>query len=860
MTEQKQHINTFERNSQFLGKHHPGLLKLIASVPGGRSRREPAKNGSFTLVYTHHNTPYYLHSKFDPEKESLKIIQGKDLSVDHIIVLGLGLGYHLEKIMELKNPLTRVLLVEPDMEIVGHSLYTFPWYRYLNRKDFFFVLGSDLGHLAETLHVFITMAGFEKIEFIELASETRILNDYFATARETLDIEIKCHLYDFKTHLAESYVVPRNILRNLYWILKSRPITHLKNHFRGVPGFIISAGPSLDKNVLHLKKVRDRGVFIAVDTALKPLLKRGIQPHFTAIGDPSYKNYLHLQGTNPQVTHFIAAEAGIASQVFKDFQGKMFTLSIGKPIVKLLEAHSEPLGEIQAWGSVISIALDFAVYMGLDPVIFVGQDFAFSGTRNHCRGTSWEEEKIEYSRGLEELQRFESQSIAGNRKVKELPDIYGNKTFTSERLELYKNYLARLLTRYPHVRFINATEGGIFAEIPRMPLTRAIKEFVYGKNTIYFSRIRQMPALNRRDNLNRLQAFLRQTAEFFEGYLQRIRESLTVLEDKTALSLPAAAARLGSLEQVYRQLYVELQYGEILEMWSAAPVYHFLKEYKRLHERELDEDLIKMSFNIYEDYFRNIQPLVEDIIKQFKRTARRLTEVEGSSTYGSWLINLRAGETCVFDPTNEYLFEAVKLRGYLYTLPELEREFPGIFPEPARPLVLEVGCYKGHNVIELAVNNPGINVLGLDIKYKRVVKSTKKIMKAKLTNAKIVMGDVMELLHILPDASLFGMFIFFPDPWIKEKYEKFRYLDESFFDLVTAKLKAEGFIWLKTDHKDYFDEITASARQYHFSIEENVPPPIVPRPYRTLFEDLFTRKKIPYYQVILSHRPGTSKH
>jgi len=846
-----QDMKIYELNIQFFSNNHPGLLNLLRTVPGGRCRREKAKNGLHTLIYIRNGTSYYLHSKFAPDKESQKIIQGKDLQADHIVVLGLGLGYHLEKIMEMKSPLSRVLLVEPDLELVGHSLYTFPWHRYLNRNDFFYVLGSDLGHLAETLHLFITMAAFEKVEFIELSSETRLLKSYFSKARETLDAEIRSHLYDFKTHLAESYVVPRNILQNLYWILKSRPISHLKNYFAGKPGFIISAGPSLDKNVLYLKKIRDRGVLIAVDTALKPLLKRSIQPHFTAIGDPSYKNYLHLQGTNSQVEHFITAEAGISNQVFKDFQGKVFTLSIGKPIVKILESHSESLGEIEAWGSVISIALDFAVYIGLNPVIFVGQDFAFTGARNHCRGTSWEEQKIEYSRSLDQLQRFESNAIAGNRKVKETLDILGNKTFTSERLELYKNYLIRLSVKHPDIRFINSTEGGIFSEIPHIPLNRVIREFVHGKSTIDFARLRQIPALNKRDNISRLVIFLNDTKKFFESYQKKIEEILAFLKKNIDFSPHTALPRLNALELIYQELYSSLQNGEILEMWSAAPIYHFLKEYKKIHNQSLNESLIKKSFSIYEDYFRNIKPLVEDIIIHFKRTADRLAKSESTSNYGNWLIYLRAGETCTFKPNNKYLFEAVKLKGLLYTLPELEQEFPNIFQDPTLPLVLEVGCYKGHNVIELAENNPGINVLGLDIKYKRVVKSSQKIIKANLPNAKIVMGDVMELLPILPDNSLLGMFIFFPDPWIKEKYEKFRYLNKDFFTLVSSKLIPDGFIWLKTDHKDYFNDIVTAAQQRHYSKLEKLPAQIAPRQYRTLFEEIFTRKKIPYYQVIL---------
>jgi tRNA (guanine-N7-)-methyltransferase len=220
--------------------------------------------------------------------------------------------------------------------------------------------------------------------------------------------------------------------------------------------------------------------------------------------------------------------------------------------------------------------------------------------------------------------------------------------------------------------------------------------------------------------------------------------------------------------------------------------------------------------------------------------------------HGTWLIRSREGVTGTKIPHNPYMFEAVKLQGLLYTIPELEREFPNIFENPALPLVLEVGCYLGHTVIELVEHNPGINVLGLDIKYKRVVKSVRKIERSRLPNAKIALCDVMELLPILTEHSVYGMFIFFPDPWIKDRHEKYRYLKEHFFSLAYSRLTAGGFIWLKTDQKKYFDEITTTAHQYNFRVIDCLPGKIARREYRTLFENTFTKKKIPYYQVILS--------
>jgi len=582
-----------------------------------RGKTEPAKNGSLTLVYNFNSTPYYLHSRFNPGEESKKITGGKDLSADHIVVLGLGLGYHLEKVMEGKDPLSRVLVVEPELEIFFHSLNTFPWHRFLTRPDFFFVLGKNPDDLAETLLRFISITTFDKLETVELPSETQLMGPFFESARKIIDNEIKTNLYDFKTRMGESYMVPRNILKNLPLAIKTKPIARLENQFRGVPGFIVSAGPSLDKNVLFLKKVKDRAVIIAVDTALKPLLNRSIQPHFTAIGDPSHKNYLHLQGMEKELRYFIAAEAGVAHRIFMDFKDKIFTLSIGKAIVRLLEKHSEPLGEIEAWGSVISIAVAFAAYIGLNPIIFLGQDFAFTDGRNHCRGTSWEENERQYSRNLDTLQRFETLSISGNKQVLDIDDIYGHRTRTSERLVLYKNFLVRLLNKFPQVRFINSTEGGILSEIPAMSLPDVLKFFVYRRKPLDFENLRSLPNWAEKENIRRLRDFLKQTGEAFEKYLEKVKEAQALINQSLQSPPGNALPLFKKLEEYQQYIYSTPGNGEILELWSAGPIYYFLRDYKQARDRSLDSAMIQKGLEIYKKYFQGIRPLVEDIIKYF---------------------------------------------------------------------------------------------------------------------------------------------------------------------------------------------------------------------------------------------------
>src|SRR6185436_6716403 len=63
-----------------------------------------------------------------------------------------------------------------------------------------------------------------------------------------------------------------NTLNNLPAISSEGDAAGLFGAFAGVPAIVIGAGPSLDRNVEHLRTLQERGLLIAVDTAVRPLL------------------------------------------------------------------------------------------------------------------------------------------------------------------------------------------------------------------------------------------------------------------------------------------------------------------------------------------------------------------------------------------------------------------------------------------------------------------------------------------------------------------------------------------------------------------------------------------------------------
>ncbi len=219
---------------------------------------------------------------------------------------------------------------------------------------------------------------------------------------------------------------------------------------------------------------------------------------------------------------------------------------------------------------------------------------------------------------------------------------------------------------------------------------------------------------------------------------------------------------------------------------------------------------------------------------------------------GSLVERLKKGEEVANRHDNPYVREAVGFEGILFTPDEVMPKFPNLFEQNGRPLVIEVGSYLGKNLIEIAKEVPEANVLGLEITYKRAVKCARKITANSLGNARISICDARALLPEIPDESLDGVCVFFPDPWPKARHEKNRLARKEFFEILEKKLKPSGFVWFKTDHQPYFEYAVAAARGWNVS-ERNIQPKILSKSsYTTVFEQMFLSRNEPVYRVVFT--------
>jgi tRNA (guanine-N7-)-methyltransferase len=135
---------------------------------------------------------------------------------------------------------------------------------------------------------------------------------------------------------------------------------------------------------------------------------------------------------------------------------------------------------------------------------------------------------------------------------------------------------------------------------------------------------------------------------------------------------------------------------------------------------------------------------------------------------------------------------------------------PGYLLDPVRdfgrvaPLVVEIGSGTGDAVVQGAQARPGTNFLAVEVYRPGLAATVAKIVRADLTNVRLVQADALQVLkHMLGKGSVGEIWVFFADPWHKNRHHKRRLVNSGFADLAASCLAPGGTLRLATDWADY---------------------------------------------------------
>lgn len=155
-----------------------------------------------------------------------------------------------------------------------------------------------------------------------------------------------------------------------------------------------------------------------------------------------------------------------------------------------------------------------------------------------------------------------------------------------------------------------------------------------------------------------------------------------------------------------------------------------------------------------------------------------------------------------------------KGRNFIY--PEIYEsiDWNKIFKNGFPPNCLDIGCGLGKFMIEYAVENPNINILGFEIRKAAVEWIENVINSENIPNAKALWYSAVNGFGFIESNSIEKIFLFFPDPWFKKRHYKRRMFNENLIDEIHRVLKSHGKLYMMTDVPEVDEHQTNLIKRY----------------------------------------------
>jgi len=469
----------FKQNLSILHQRDPELAQRIEAVEPTGLQWSESRSGPMTASVEHHGRPLWLASKYDPTKEADKLIEGIEHDkVACVVALGLGVGYHVAALHQAMGERGVLIVFEADTGMWRAVLEKIDHRGWLMRGEL--ILADNKTDRAALLERIEKHAGtVTQGTHLLTHPPSRQRNE---TATKNFGHMVAEVLAFCRTNVATALVnaarTCRNLASNLDHYVAGAGTDELHNIVKGYPAICVAAGPGLVKNVdlLSDPDVRSKVVVIAAQTALKPLLARGIKPDFVTALDYSHISSRFYEGLPPLPDVTLVAEPKAHRTVLENFPGPI-RVPYSQFNDMLVDTLAKPRIKLKAGATVAHLSFYLAQHLGCDPIIFIGQDLGFSDGLYYAPGTAvhqvWSSELNPFNT-IEMMEWKRVVRMKGH--LRRTDDIHGRPIFTDEQMATYLKQFERDFATAKQT-ILDATEGGVRKEHATITtLAEALKE------------------------------------------------------------------------------------------------------------------------------------------------------------------------------------------------------------------------------------------------------------------------------------------------------------------------------------------------------------------------------------------------
>ncbi|MBY6836418.1 motility associated factor glycosyltransferase family protein [Clostridium botulinum] len=440
-------------------------LKQITLEDEERYNIEISKDNNKIMKIKKDNKVLYLGSKYNVNRdiENFKLSINEIRAESIIIVWGFGTGEHILELLKEVSISNKILIIEPDEKVLVENILSNAVEKIFN-DDRIFILNYKKENIKNFLSENIRDTEVNSTKIVEYANYNKIYNEEYSEFLEAILEFTNNTAIAISTSLGFSKQFFKCFTRNIKQIIKSTVINELNHKFKNMSAIVVSAGPSLEKNIHLLKDVQDKFIIITGGRTLKTLLDEGIRPDFVCSIDPGEGSYRVIEKALDSEVPLVFSEVSNYKMVEEYKGNKIFfeDMDFHDITYDLIRKKADGLWQ---GGSVAHICISLAAYLGCNNIIFVGQDLAYTNNKYHADSAS-----------------LNNNSIEKDNKYIYVDDIYGEEVPTTIQLDFYRKNIEKMILEYSEVTFINSTEGGANIKGTLVKLLKdSIKEYAHNE-------------------------------------------------------------------------------------------------------------------------------------------------------------------------------------------------------------------------------------------------------------------------------------------------------------------------------------------------------------------------------------------
>lgn len=543
---------------------------VLESAPVGIAKR---RDDGWPVVYLSRGTESFL---LDGPAHHGLIERLKSEQDCAVVLFGIGQGNTARSL--LAAGVSVLAVFEPDPGLLRNFLETgpsdlrqIPIVTSLVDLDTIWsrtVVGRDNVHLADT-------TGYDAAfpaQRAELAAQIANL--------------LEKNLVNEQTLRARGRVWVQDILDNAKYLSEAPCAHHLQGAFRGVPAFIVGAGPSLNKNIHLLEEAGQKGIVFAVNSSGRALDQAKVRPHVLAC----------LESID--VSHLIS-DLSFVDEVVRLFSltahPNLFATGSG-PLMSLFELlpHvAEPFRKffgtsgLPVCGSVSTACFSLAYRLGCSPIVLVGQDLAYTDGRCYADGTPYEASRVEFDETSETLAHNWCETMLSTHGRASSPLLEGQRSKTTtawggvgqvgtattfSQVQAWLERVGFMLKQSDGPQIINATEGGArisnFEEQRLADVLSALPERHLSPADIYQRALEKSPNLSISDVCTFLKA-QQAGAETVARAARRLRSISEAAQRELSAGDPSVVAfRLNQLQEIEAEVKREVRAWPWVDAWA----------------------------------------------------------------------------------------------------------------------------------------------------------------------------------------------------------------------------------------------------------------------------------------------------